>query len=62
MPYSSFRKTAPSLDWRTARVYGKRSIGNVVSDVVLQPIVPVNRITLNVVITKPEVTDETPVE
>jgi hypothetical protein len=46
---------------RTARVYGKRSIGNVVADVFLQPIVPVNRITLNVVITKPETVDETPV-
>ena len=85
LPYSSFRKTAQSLDWRrlgkqrsetkqivmalsnpfygwrTARVYGKRSIRNVVSDVFLQPTVPVNRITLNVVISKPETVDETPV-
>lgn len=46
---------------RTARVYGKRSIGNVVSDIFLQPIRPVNSIKLNLVITKPEVTDETSV-
>lgn len=45
---------------RTARVFGKRSIGTVVSDVFLQPILPVNSIKLNVVITKPEGTNETP--
>ena len=44
---------------RTARVFGKRSIGNVVSDISLQPIVPVNNIKLNLVITKPETIDET---